>query len=189
MEKDSLKTKYSLGIALLLLGLILAIGGSNQNNTSLQNNSLSKEPIQIQGFSSRGDLGLSRIPKKIIIPDLSIDLDIERSKIINGYWQVHEESAGWGEGSGIPGEKGNQVVFAHAREGLFLPIKDIEKGMIVYIFTESNWYSYQVIEIKQVYPTQTQVIAPSEHEILTLYTCSGFNDSKRLIVVAERTNI
>ena len=50
----------------------------------------------------------------------------------------------------------------------------------------SSWYSYEVVDIKEVYPNQTEVIEETDDETLTLYTCSGFADSKRLIVVAKR---
>ncbi|OGM69990.1 hypothetical protein A2975_05285 [Candidatus Woesebacteria bacterium RIFCSPLOWO2_01_FULL_44_14] len=58
-------------------------------------------------------------------------------------------------------------------------------GQKVYILTEAAWYEYRVEEINEVYPNQTQVIAPTTDERLTLYTCSGFADTKRLIVVAK----
>ena len=41
-------------------------------------------------------------------------------------------------------------------------------------------------EIKLAYPNEVEVIAPTEDETLTLYTCSGFNDEKRLVVVGKR---
>ena len=59
-------------------------------------------------------------------------------------------------------------------------------GMKVYVFTDSGWYQYEVGEITEVSPNKTEVVAPTENEILTLYTCSGFSDSKRLIIVAYR---
>lgn len=102
-----------------------------------------------------------------------------------GIGKCQKTRLGGGDGSGIPGKEGNQVVFAHAREGLFLPLRSIESGEAIYVFTASKWYRYIVKEIKEVLPTQIEVIAPTEDETLTLYTCSGFSDSKRLIVVAK----
>ena len=48
------------------------------------------------------------------------------------------------------------------------------------------WFNYTVSEIKEVIPSQIEVIAPTPDETLTLYTCSGFGDSMRLIVIAKR---
>jgi len=115
-----------------------------------------------------------------------INLEVKKASVIDGYWEVFQESAGWGEGSGIPGEKGNQVIFAHARKGLFLPLRSIKVGEEIYVLTEGEWYKYKVSDVKEVYPNETDVILPTEDERLTLYTCSGFSDEKRLIVTAFR---
>ena len=70
--------------------------------------------------------------------------------------------------------------------GLFLPLKDIKQGESVLVLTSNAWYSYTVTQVKEVLPTQTEVIAPTENPLLTLYTCSGYADSKRLIVTAVK---
>jgi len=204
-------SKLGLGIALVILGAILILG-RNQIATNL-GTSFADEPVEVSGFSSV-EVAEEKIPKRIIIPELTVDLPVKKSRIVGGYWEVFSDSAGWGEGSGLPGETGNQVIFAHAREGLFLPLKEVKNGMRIYVFTEneldlsglpeniaktvsqevgggslrqSNWYAYEVVEIKEVYPNETEVIEPTGDERLTLYTCSGFTDSKRLIVVAKRS--
>jgi len=145
----------------------------------------SSEPVRIQGFNKE-KYTEEDLPVRIIIPKLALDLAVTKAKIIRGYWEVFPDKASWGEGSGLPGRLGNQVIFAHAREGLFLPLKDIQPEMEIYVLTGAKWSDYQVKEIKEVWPKQTEVVAPTEDETLTLYTCSGFKDSKRLIVVAKR---
>ena len=176
-------TKLPLGFALLFVGILLFIGhtkgGSEENNYTFAN-----EPVQIEGLSNPGEE--EKLPVKIIIPTLSINLDVKKANVVNGFWEVFSDLAAWGTGSGLPGKPGNQVIFAHAREGLFLPLKNVRVGMSIYILTDDNWYGYNVKEIKEVYPNQTEVISPTNDETLTLYTCSGFQDSKRLIVIAKR---
>lgn len=125
-------------------------------------------------------------PLRIIIPALDIDLAIKEAKVVKGYWEVFADSAGFGLGSAFPEEVGNQVVFAHARKGLFLPLRQAKAGQNIYILTKDTWFTYQIAEIKEVLPSQTEVIAPAKEAILTLYTCSGFSDRKRLIVIAKR---
>lgn len=124
-------------------------------------------------------------PDRLIIPALSVDIPVKTAKIVNGYWEVFDNSAGWGEGSAYPEETGNQVIFAHAREGLFLPLKNIKLSEKIYVFAKTRWYGYAVKEIKEVLPSQVEVIGATPERILTLYTCSGFADSKRLIITAE----
>ena len=141
------------------------------------------EPIKIDNALVR-NVVYKEPPLRIVIPDLSIDLPIVMAKIVNGYWELSETTASHGMGSANPGELGNTVIFAHAREKLFLPLRKIKKDQNIYVLTPNNWYRYKVEDIKEVTPDKIEVIAPSSDERLTLFTCSGFLDKKRLIVVA-----
>ena len=129
------------------------------------------------------------VPDRLTIPDLGIDVSVAKSNIVNGYWEVFNDKAGWGDQSGYPGFAGNQVIFAHARKGLFLNLKQITKGMIVKVYTEEVEYDYKVVDIKSVFPNDLSVIAPTADETLTLYTCTDTNDIKRLVVIAKRVLI
>lgn len=182
-----MSNKLALGLAFLWLAAVLLFG-TPQKTQELQqvapDYTFASEPVKIdQGLllPQEGDT-----PQRVIIPDLKIDLVVKTSRIIKGYWEVFANSAGWGEGSGLPGKPGNQVIFAHARVGLFLPLKEVKVGMKVYVLTDNEWFSYEIREIKEVLPNQIEVIAPTEDETLTLYTCSGFADEKRLIAIAKR---
>src|SRR3989304_6118979 len=206
-KKKKNLSKLGLGIALVVLGAIL-ISGRNQIASNIFSTSFADEPVEIVGFENF-EADDAKLPKRIIIPELSIDLSVKKAQIKGGYWEVFSDAAGWGEGSGLPDEAGNQVIFAHARKNLFLPLREVKAGTRIYVMNESqlslstlpsevasafqnkgaenirtsSWYSYEVVDIKEVYPNQTEVIEPTDDETLTLYTCSGFADSKRLIVV------
>jgi LPXTG-site transpeptidase (sortase) family protein len=127
-------------------------------------------------------------PERILIPDLGLDVPVKTAEIVKGYWEVFPDSAGFGLGSAYPDENGNQVIFAHAREGLFLPLKKAKEGQKILVLTRDKWYSYEITGIKSVSPDDTDVIAPSDTAVLTLYTCTGFADSKRLIVTAKKVS-
>ncbi|MBI3984730.1 MAG: sortase [Candidatus Levybacteria bacterium] len=124
------------------------------------------------------------IPVRILIPKADIDLKVTPSKVVKGYWELSETTASYGLGSGNPRNKSNTVIFAHAREGLFLNLKDVKLGDTIYVFTKDKWFRYKVNKITAVYPNNIEVIKPTKDETLTLYTCSGFYDEKRLIVTA-----
>lgn len=148
---------------------------------------IDKSPIVINSklLESRE---IQNIPVRIVIPKNDIDLKVIPSKIVNGYWELSETTASYGLGSGLPETKSNTVIFAHAREGLFYNLKNVKTGDSIYIFTKDKWFRYQVNKITAVYPSQTEVISPTKNETLTLYTCSGFYDEKRLIVTAVPQN-
>lgn len=124
-------------------------------------------------------------PTRIIISSLSIDLPVVEAPVINGYWETSDTEASHGVGSGVPGQNGNMVIFAHARQGLFLSLRNIQVGADVYVMTKNRWFAYKVVDTKLVYPNQTRVISATKDQTLTLYTCDGYFDEKRLIVVAK----
>ena len=173
-------TSTLLGIIFILAGL--AWFAFLYKPLTIQTDNFAKEPIMADGAFKK-DSKESDV-KSIIIPRLNIDLSVLPSRIKNGYWEVSETSASHGQGSANPGEAGNVVVFAHAREGLFLELRDIKKDDTVYILTKDRWYKYKVSEVTIVYPNDIATIAPTDSEVLTLFTCSGFFDEKRLIVKA-----
>lgn len=174
----------SIGILLLLLGAIIVLRGvySYQAQKALAEGFV--DAVEFKSNTSKNND--SKEPVRIIIPGISIDLPVKSARIIAGYWEVFNDSAAWGEESGYPGKPGNQVIFAHAKKGLFLLLRNIAVGDNVYVMTDAAWYTYEVKEIKYVYPNQKEVIAPTIDETLTLYTCTGYEDTERLIVVAKR---
>lgn len=124
-------------------------------------------------------------PIRILISKLSIDLPITPSGIKDGLWEISETNASWGEGTAGAGEMGNLVIFAHAREGLFGNLINIKQKDQILIFTKNEWFTYEVADIKTVDPNQTEYINPTTDATLTLYTCTGFFDTKRLLVIAK----
>lgn len=180
------------GIVLTYIGLnypqrIVSSDNIPMVNTSKKNNG---DPISINHTllaTDENKIKNNAAPIRISLPSAGIDIPVRQAKVVNGYWELFNDSAGWGTGSGYPGEKGNIVIFAHAREKLFLPLKKAKIGENVTVFTEEKWYQYKIADIKEVLPTDTEVISPTPDETLTLYTCSGFSDSKRLILTAKRT--
>lgn len=185
-ETTGQRRKILQSAALLTIGITLVVLSAmiRASKPAVQlSTSFTQEPVKIDSRLITGPS--SNTPERIIIPQTKIDIPISVSPIINGYWKVYEDRAGYGIGSGIPGESGNVVIFAHAREGLFLPLKEIKTGDLVYLLTSGSYLSYKVKNIKEVLPNQTEVISPTLNQTLTLYTCSGFLDKERLIVIAE----
>jgi len=171
------------GLLFLCLALVILIGPQLMPKKIVDN----KNPIKINStlYASKNTVNN---PVRILIPKADIDLKVIDAPIIDGYWQLSENTASYGLGSGHPGEKSNTVIFAHAQQGLFYNLKDVQLNDIIYVFTKNQWYRYKVNKITAVYPNQTDVIMPTKKEVLTLYTCTGFYDEKRLIVTAIPSN-
>ena len=182
VKKHGLRNKL-IGVVLILLALAILIVPGLMPKKVVVN----KNPIQINPalYSS---VDLMNNPVRILIPKADIDLKVVDAPIVDGYWQLSDNTASYGLGSGHPGTKSNTVIFAHARVGLFYNLKDVQTGDVIYVFTKDKWYRYKVNKIDAVYPNQTEVLKPTRNETLTLYTCTGFSDEKRLIVTAIPQN-
>ena len=170
-------------IGLVFISAALFILSFNLQNLKPINQKNSKDPIVISK-ELLSNQNQNNIPTRIVLPSVNIDLPINSSKIVNGYWELSETTASYGLGSGIPGTNSNTVIFAHAREGLFYNLKDVKVNDTIYVLTNNKWYRYKVNKITAVFPNQVDVIRPTKNEVLTLYTCTGFADEKRLIVQA-----
>ncbi|MEK7188793.1 MAG: sortase [Patescibacteria group bacterium] len=157
-----------------------------ESKETLNESTFDHGPIQANPKLYEGRFASELVPIKVIIPAVGIDVAVKPAKVIKGKWEIFEDSASYGIGSASPGENGNIVVFAHAREGYFLPLRKITKGAKIYILTKEGWYNYEVSETKEVKPIDVSVIQPTIDETITLYTCSGFADTKRLIVTGKR---
>lgn len=182
MTKDT--QRVLLGIVFIIIGISILLIKDSQ--ITAKDQTLEDEPVSVVGLSANV-IEENKVPRQILIPSLSLDLPVKKAEVINGYWEVFDDTAAWGNGSGIPGEKGNTVIFAHAKKELFAPIKNIEIGSKIIVFTDKNTYQYTVESLEEVSPRTTRVISATEDETVTLYTCSGYNDSKRFIVKAKRS--
>jgi LPXTG-site transpeptidase (sortase) family protein len=195
-QKRKFPIKWFLSIILIAIGVLLI--GFPYINAALPSVIFTNTPtIQHSNnpISSFGTISIdptllsntnpSEIPLRIVIPSVNIDLPITEANVINGSWELSETKASHGIGSSYPGQKGNTVIFAHARDGLFLPLRKSKVNDIVYVLTNNTWHRYEIVKLHEVTPDTIEVIQPTIDETLTLFTCSGFADSKRLIVIAR----
>ncbi len=191
-----------IGTLLIIIGIIIAIfpfaylAGdqfltSHPNSLSIMHQVTSKDVVTTDPGPIHIDPALMSLkepaepPERIIVPSQKIDLSVIEAPVINGYWELSDTTASHGVGSANPGENGNVVIFAHAFEGLFLPLRNVQIGDEVTVLTHDHWYRYHVTQTQLVDPSQVEVVAPTPDQTLTLYTCDGFMDSKRLIVTAK----
>lgn len=176
----------NIGVGFIIVGIVFFITAyftpAISSALTRKNNS---EPIHPDSKFSVAATG--KQPTRVVIPQVGIDVAVTPAPIENGYWKISEDSAAFGLGSSPPGSMGNTVIFAHAREGLFLPLKNIKVKAKIYVFTDIQWYSYEVTTIKEVWPNETYVVSPTKFKQLTLFTCSGFFDTLRLVVTAIPT--
>lgn len=121
-------------------------------------------------------------PSDIKIPKLNLDLAISPSVVKGNDWEVFDDRVAWLSTSAVPG-KGNTILYAHERAGLFGDLYKLKIGDEISVYN-GNWITYKVTELHLVKPTDVNSILSNDNR-LTLYTCEGTFDQKRLVVYAE----
>lgn len=121
-------------------------------------------------------------PTNLSIPKLSLDLPISAAVIKNGQWQVYDDKVAWLATSSVP-RKGNVILYAHNTQKLFGNLKDLKIGDTITVQQNGIESNYSVTKIQTIKANDVEAIV-SENNQLTLYTCEGIFDQKRLVVYA-----
>lgn len=124
-------------------------------------------------------------PTHLTIPWF-VDVDIDPQVFVSGKWSVSQNHASYLVSSALPGNPGNIILYGHNKRtimGNIRVLKGYEK--ITLTLADGSTRTYQIESMKQVSPTQTDLLSPTDTETLTLYTCSGFMDSQRFVVRAK----
>ena len=122
-------------------------------------------------------------PTSISVESAGINIAIAPGLIREGEWTLYDDKAAWLSSSSVPG-LGNVIIYAHNREGQFAHLDRAEVGDKIVLAYKSNPLIYKIEDIKKVEPGDVGAIL-SDKDQLTLYTCEGTFDEKRLIVIAK----
>ena len=124
-------------------------------------------------------------PTRILIPNQNIDLEIIPALIKDGVWETSDEKATHLATSMRPKEGGNIVIYGHNRKKIFAALHSVSRGQVISVVNHENEkFDYQVTQVQVVNPDQIEMVLPTNHEELTVYTCTGWFDSQRLVIKA-----
>lgn len=124
-------------------------------------------------------------PVRIEIPHFRVNLPIEQVTVKNEQWVIPDAEVGHVKESAYPGFDGNVILFGHNKRTVFGPLLWMSVGQEIILYTQDGSKQvYTVSDIFETDPRNVEVLAPTETEMLTLYTCSGFFDAKRWVVRA-----
>lgn len=128
------------------------------------------------------------VPTHITISSQKISLPVIQVEIDDGIWPVSDTSVSHLATSAYPGERGNIVMYGHNKADVLGKLRSVRVGDTISLTTDLNLQrDYIVSEIKEVKPSDIEVVLPTNYEVLTLYTCTGWLDSRRLVVTAYPT--
>lgn len=153
-----------------------------------QRNSPRRLAFDISSYKVKNTISVKRLPKRITIKKLDIDLPIYPATLLNGQWEASTEGVSYLQSSVIPGELGNSILYGHNWRNLLGNLPNAHPGQEVIIeFDDHSKEKFMIEYTTIVSPKNINILDPSDDTRLTLYTCTGFLDSKRFVVVALLT--
>jgi LPXTG-site transpeptidase (sortase) family protein len=129
-------------------------------------------------------------PVSIYFPAIQQKISLIEGQIRNGIWQIDNNHALHLSISGNPGQGNNIIIYGHNTNRIFGLIHLVKIKDYIQITTQNEQvYNYIVTNILTVSPNQIDLIDPTNHELLTVYTCTGMFDSQRLVIQAKPFNL
>jgi LPXTG-site transpeptidase (sortase) family protein len=126
-------------------------------------------------------------PVYIKIYPIGVDVGVKETVIKDGIWVIQPDEASYLVSSAGIGDKGNMIIYGHNKDTILGPIRYIAVGAKIELKgSDGKTYNYEVTKTDTVDPNNLEYILPKSEEVLTIYTCTGFLDSKRFVVVAKR---
>lgn len=128
----------------------------------------------------------AQTPRTIDIPRLGYQYPIPIVKIPleNQQWDVSGlgDYVGWLDQTGWM--SGNTVLVAHNYSVPFSHLNTLQIGDSIIVYDGTTSHTFTVQKVFEVNPSEVWVTAPTFQTTLTLITCAGWNDTKRLVIVA-----
>ena len=170
----------TVGIILIAIGAFLLV---RYQSLSLP---LSKSDKNSAASESIGGLSW---PQWISIPNSKINAQIAAGGYKEGKWVLDDNFALYLPTSDKLGQGGNTILYAHSRDKLFGNLKKVSIGDQV-ILGDANGkiYNYSIYSMEYVRPYQMEKIDTNLKDTVTLFTCDGWFDEKRLVVKAKMTS-
>lgn len=125
-------------------------------------------------------------PTFIAIKDSNIFLPVRETLIEGGIWQVADDGASHLATSNRPGENGTVIIYGHNTLAEFGSIPFMWIGETIVLSTaDGKTFTYKVTKTSIVDPTDVDVLKSQHGETLILYTCYGFADLQRFVIIAK----
>lgn len=176
MQKTLSKLFTVIGSALLGFSVLLLIQRYNPNRIAFRN----YEPSLIRSCRNAAYL-----PRVIRIPSLGKELPIIPATLTDSKWNTTNQGVSYLTSSIVPGELGNSIMYGHNYESLLGNLAKVKPGSKIEIEYSNGLKRTFVVQVTgTVSPNETNILKQTQDKRLTLYTCTGFLDTQRFVVVA-----
>jgi LPXTG-site transpeptidase (sortase) family protein len=121
----------------------------------------------------------------ISIPSIDISLPIIPARINGTTWETTTKGVSYLSSSANPGEVGNTIMYGHNWPNLLGRLSEVKPGQEILVKRQDGKTLKYIVQFTtEVSASQSDILAPTVDNRLTLYTCTGFWDEKRYVVVA-----
>ena len=172
--------KNILSKCLIALGVIFILFGAGLYIQTIIPTSI--DPIAAEETAN------SQYPTSITINSINVNLSIIPSAKTNNKFETSKNGVTYLTDSVLPSQTGNSVFYGHNWSNLLGNLKNVKRGDIIELkYLGGEVETFTVDLITESPAKYAKVSLESDQKVMTLYTCSGFLDSKRIIVTANYT--
>lgn len=134
---------------------------------------------------------------RLLIPSIQFDRPVILARAFGNTWNFNyvRYNAAYLEGRPVPGSGTNVALGAHSelakrRPGPFYKLDQLKPGDLIIVKFNGKTFYYEVDKLWTTTPDDSEPIAQTDSEVLTLFTCSAYNPDNsqyelRLIVRAH----
>lgn len=165
----------------ILIAIAIYRTWQHENPNRLQFNVANTELNQFEKQKNNGPA----VPVGLSIQDIGIYSAIISAQKSGSNWETTDSGISYLSSSSIPGEIGNSILYGHNWKSILGNLYKARPGQrIEIVYSNNEKRSFIINTIQVVSPDQASVLKNTNDKRITLYTCTGFLDQKRLVVVA-----
>lgn len=126
-------------------------------------------------------------PKNVRIKSISLEAEVASGGYKDEKWILVNDHALYLPTSSKLGDGGNTILYAHNTDKLFGNLKKTSVGDIIDVNdADGKTYSFSIYSKEYIKANQMGKLATNLKDTITLFTCDGWFDEKRLVVKATR---
>lgn len=169
-----------------VLGGCLVVAGVGLLGYAALNSALYNQALKPDAPAAKIAAAQAQPSKPTHITVGSIDLPVETHTYSDGNWTVAADVGSYLEQSAKPGEPGNIIIYGHNKPHVFGSLPKLSgREEITLTLEDGRQRTYRISSMEELDQSRTDVLAPTEEEVLTVYTCTGWLDSMRFVVKAK----
>ncbi|HZZ98688.1 MAG TPA: sortase [Candidatus Saccharimonadia bacterium] len=130
----------------------------------------------------------AQLPSRLILPDERIDLPIFQSAILNGEWQLSTKGVSILSTTTHATRQEGYILYGHNWPVLLGNVSKAKIGEPLLLeYPDGSSEQYKIESVFRVSPKSVDVLDLAKSQTVLLYTCTGFLDTERLVVLAHFT--